>query len=247
MSSIDYDKTFDATLVKKDQITHDTYLFGFQSEVDIQLEPAEHFQILMKDSDGIDINRNYTPILSQKRYFEVPIKIYPSGSLTPILEKLSINSKLQMQRKIGKLAYLGANKFIIAPKINKQFQVFKTMLMICGGTGITPAFSIIKHVCQNKDPLQMHLLYANKTSKDILLKDQLSKFQNECSNLKVTYILDKEPGYNGLQGYVTLDVLKQVFPSPNNDMIGTFCGPTAMNKIVAELYKNYNIQTVVKF
>lgn len=45
------------------------------------------------------------------------------------------------------------------------------MLMICGGTGITPAFSIIKHICQSKDPLQMHLLYANKTSQDILLKD----------------------------------------------------------------------------
>lgn len=43
MSCIDYDKTFEATLVKKDQLTHDTYLFGFSSPIDIQLQPAEHF------------------------------------------------------------------------------------------------------------------------------------------------------------------------------------------------------------
>lgn len=32
---------------------------------------------------------------------------------------------------------------INSPKINSAAKVFKVMLMICGGTGITPAFSII--------------------------------------------------------------------------------------------------------
>lgn len=30
--SIEYDKTFEARVVKKDRISHDVYLFGFKSE-----------------------------------------------------------------------------------------------------------------------------------------------------------------------------------------------------------------------
>jgi len=48
-----------------------------------------------------------------QNYFEVPIKIYKTGSLTPILEKLPINSILKVQKKMGKIAYTGMGRFVI--------------------------------------------------------------------------------------------------------------------------------------
>lgn len=71
----------------------------------------------------------------------------------------------------------------VSPKVNKQFKVFSTLLLVCGGTGITPAYSLINHLCkQQQDPLKIHLLYANKTLDDILLKPQLDMLQANFSN-----------------------------------------------------------------
>ena len=42
--------------------------------------------------------------------------------------------------------------------------------MICGGTGITPAYALIKQMLGLQESLNIHLLYANKTEGDILLK-----------------------------------------------------------------------------
>lgn len=74
MDSIEYDETFEATLVKRDRINHDCYMFGFQSDSIVKLNPGEHFQFQYlltisfrgKDKEGKPINRNYTPTLSEK-------------------------------------------------------------------------------------------------------------------------------------------------------------------------------------
>ena len=45
---------------------------------------------------------------------------------------------------------------------------------IAGGTGITPCYQVIQSVLDNKDDKsQLSLIFGNRTTKDILLKEEL--------------------------------------------------------------------------
>jgi NAD(P)H-flavin reductase len=44
---------------------------------------------------------------------------------------------------------------------------------ICGGTGITPVFSVLDHGLRYQDGVEFSLIFGNKTEKDILLFEEL--------------------------------------------------------------------------
>lgn len=75
---------------------------------------------------------------------------------------------------MGKLIYLGQGHCILAPKKNKNVKVFKKILMVCGGTGITPIYQVIQAVLNDPlDKTELYLIYANRSEEDILLRKQL--------------------------------------------------------------------------
>lgn len=45
--------------------------------------------------------------------------------------------------------------------------------MIAGGTGITPMLQIISAIMREGRPLEMSLIFANKSDDDILLRDTI--------------------------------------------------------------------------
>lgn len=49
--------------------------------------------------------------------------------------------------------------------------------MVCGGSGITPAYQLIQSICNNEnDNTQISLIYANRTEEDIWLRKELEHF-----------------------------------------------------------------------
>lgn len=71
---------------------------------------------------------------------------------------------------------------------------------------------------------------ANKSEKDILLKDELDRFEKESAGtLRVEHILSHPgDGWRGRKGHVDANLLKQVLFAPGEGT-GTFlCGPPGM-------------------
>lgn len=62
-----------------------------------------------------------------------------------------------------------------------------------GGTGITPMLQLIRHICKDaNDPTELRLLFANQTEQDILLRNELEKYQNEHpEQFKLWYTIDR--------------------------------------------------------
>jgi len=65
------------------------------------------------------------------------------------------------------------------------------LVLIAGGIGITPCFSIIKDLLEKKDPRQIHLLYSNRTEKDIVFETEINKLSADCNNFKVTHFITR--------------------------------------------------------
>ena len=76
-----------------------------------------------------------------------------------------------------------------------NFYPEKTMddiVMIAGGIGVTPFYSVIKNMVESGSSTKITLIYSNKTKKDIAFFDSLNELMSKNPNLKVVYCLTGE-------------------------------------------------------
>jgi len=174
-------------------VSDDTYIFRFKFQNEnmvLGLPIGMHvlFTAMIKSKafpEGDEVQRKYTPIsmVTQKGYVDFLIKVYyanvhprfPEGGLmSQHMDRMQIGDKMLMAGPSGRLFYYGHGKF----DIKKQIVAGKTKIgCISGGTGITPCYQIIQSALKNDDGTSLSLLFGNRTTKDILLKDELMAFK----------------------------------------------------------------------
>ena len=167
-------------------ITHDTSLFRFQIPHKARLNTGlgKHLSV------GVTINgkmtkRDYTPITDEAGFFELLVKKYEGGPISSYLHSLKLGDGALMRGLYGTLQ--------VKPN------VWSHLFMFAAGTGIAPMMPFIRYFAvvmakeaeaKNKantnDPSSstpqipklashFHLIYANKTEDDILLRKELEK------------------------------------------------------------------------
>jgi ferredoxin-NADP reductase len=113
------------------------------------------------------------------------------------------------------------------------------ILLLAGGIGITPFFSIIKYCADNRLPTSIVLFYGCRNESEIAFKRELEDIQQKNSHFKVIPVLNEPgPGWTGKVGFVTPDLIRQESPD-FKDRVFYACGPpvmvAAMQKLVAAL------------
>jgi len=76
-----------------------------------------------------------------------------------------------------------------------SFYPDKTMndvIMLAGGIGITPFFSVIRNIAESGINTKITIIYSNKTKKDIIFFNSLAKLTSDNPNLKVISCLTQE-------------------------------------------------------
>ncbi len=108
----------------------------------------------------------------------------------------------------------------------------------------------MRHIADNPDDkTQVRILFANKSSDDILIQDLLDKYAKD-PRVKVFYTLDKGPeGWKGFTGFITKEMLKETMPSPAKDVVICFSGPKPMNKMLQKQLEElgYDPECIFKF
>lgn len=92
-------------------------------------------------------------------------------------------------------------------------------------------YQLIRAICEDKtDQTQVHLLYANKSPDDILLRKQLERCQQMAPAKFHLYMsVDKAvPGWNGGVGFIDKKLMQEKFGDPNRDTKILLCGPPGM-------------------
>ncbi|CAI2373833.1 unnamed protein product [Moneuplotes crassus] len=256
----DEDGCIKLPLTKRTKINHDTYHFRFDfpsKDQEFGLHIGGHvvfYAEVMNPETGKkeEIARKYTPVstVHQKGYIEFVIKIYRAGEnprfphgglMTQYLEKLRIGESLKMEGPMGKLSYLGCGNFYIS----KKYHIKTEIGMIAGGSGITPIYQIIQSVVHNKDKIKCHLLFGNKSEKDILIREELEQLQEDYpENFKLTYIIDKADNpdtWKGETGYITQEILEKYMPKAGDETLIVTCGPPIMNQLAKKFLPEHMI------
>uniref|UniRef100_A0A665V9G2 NADH-cytochrome b5 reductase n=1 Tax=Echeneis naucrates TaxID=173247 RepID=A0A665V9G2_ECHNA len=233
-------------LIDKQIVSHDTrrFRFALPSAAHVLGLPIGQHIYLSAKIDGKLVVRPYTPVSSDddKGFVDLVVKIYfkgvhpkfpEGGKMSQYLETLKINDTIDFRGPSGLLVYKGKGTFAIQPdkKSPAVTTTAKHVGMIAGGTGITPMLQLITAVMKDpQDKTVCHLLFANQTEKDILLRPELEEIQvNNPDRFKLWFTLDRAPeDWDYSQGFISEDMIRDHLPPPSDDTLIVMCGPPPM-------------------
>lgn len=89
----------------------------------------------------------------------------------------------------------------------------KKIAFLSGGIGITPIRSICKYAVDKKTGTDMVLVYANRSIKEIIFREDFDAMQKEYPKLKVAHVLcEPEPGFKCTVGLINATLIKNEVP-----------------------------------
>lgn len=214
-------------LVKRTELSHNVAKFRFALPTPnsvLGLPIGQHISCRGKDANGEDVMKAYTPTTldSDVGYFELVIKMYPQGRMSHHFREMREGDYLAVKGPKGRFKYQPG-----------QVRAFG---MLAGGTGITPMFQVARAILENpSDKTKVHLIYANVTYDDILLKKELDSFaENFPDRFSIYYVLNQPPEeWSGGVGFVSAKMIQDHCPEPASDIQILRCGPPPMNKAMA--------------
>ncbi|XP_020202176.1 inducible nitrate reductase [NADH] 2 [Cajanus cajan] len=227
-------------LLSKTSLSHDVRLFRFSLPSEDQLLglPVGKHLFLCATVDEKLCMRAYTPTSSvdEVGYFDLVVKVYfrgvhpkfPNGGLmSQHLDSLPIGSVLDVKGPLGHIEYTGRGNFLVHGKPR-----FATRLaMLAGGTGITPIYQVAQAILKDpEDRTQMHVVYANRTQDDILLREELDDWAQKHDRFKVWYVVQESlrEGWEYSVGFITESILREHVPHASPDTLALTCGPPPM-------------------
>jgi len=228
-------------LVEKKQISHNVAKFKFALPTPtsvLGLPIGQHISCRGQDATGEEVMKPYTPTTldSDLGYFELVIKMYPQGRMSHHFREMKVGDYLSVKGPKGRFKY--------------QVGQVRAFGMLAGGSGITPMFQVARAILENpNDNTKVHLIYANVTYEDILLKEELDNMAKTYPDrFKIYYVLNQPPeNWNGGVGFVSKEMIQSHCPAPADDIQILRCGPPPMNKAMAAHLDELNYTKEMQF
>ncbi|RLN08354.1 hypothetical protein C2845_PM11G24430 [Panicum miliaceum] len=231
-------------LVDKKSLSYNVRLFRFalpSPDQKLGLPVGKHVYVCASIAGKLCM-RAYTPTSSvdEVGHIELLIKIYfkdedpkyPNGGLmSQYLDSLPLGATIDIKGPIGHIEYAGRGGFVV----NGERRFARRLATIAGGTGITPVYQVIQAVLRDQpdDDTEMHLVYANRTEDDMLLREEIDRWAAaHPARLKVWYVVSKvarpEDGWGYGVGRVDEQVMREHLPLGDGETLALVCGPPAM-------------------
>jgi len=172
--------------------------------------------------DKQKITRSYTIASSPTRegYCELTVKREEHGiSSKHLHDKIREGDLITISAPAGRFTFTGAES--------------DNILMIAGGVGITPLMSKIRYLTDIAWPGEISLLYAVKSERDIIFREELDSLRKRFPNFHLLVTLSRQQSATGEHacGRITPALLKRFIAQPSTQRVH-ICGPESMMEAV---------------
>ena len=221
--------TIALTVKDKIQETADTFTFVFKETFDDLPYKAGQFLTVLVNIEGQDYKREYSFSSSPQinTNLSITVKRVKTGKVSNYMcDHFEIGTSIEVLPAAG--------TFI--PQLNASNK--RTVVLIAGGSGITPLFAMAKSILAIELSSKVYLIYANRTEEDIIFKNGLAQLQHTYSGRfnHLHIISQASDKWYGLTGRLDqesiiacLEQLPVIFPKEAAYFI---CTPTGLMKEV---------------
>ncbi len=212
-------------IIETGNITHDVKFIRVEKPVGYSYKPGQATDVSINREGMKDELRAFTfTSLTDASYLEFIIKRYPSHKgVTDAIHQLVPHDELILHEVFGDISYRGKGLFI------------------AGGAGVTPFISIFRDLNRKNELPGNKLIFANRTSHDIILANEL---ENMLGNNLINILSDERiPSYQ--YGFIEEELLKKHISGSDTKIY--LCGPPAMMESVLKQLKaiGYPAENVV--
>jgi len=200
-------------ILKTEYVTHNVKRFTLTKPNSYTFKPGQATDIVINLPDWKEERRPFTfTSLNEWDHLEFTIKIYDDhNGVTNQLGKLQASDELILHDVFGAINYKGEGTFI------------------AGGAGVTPFIAIFRQLQKDEKLGNNKLIFSNRTTKDIILKDEFEKMLGK--NFINTITNEKTEKYDNRkmdERYLSEKIkdLSQYF---------YICGPDAMIESIKEI------------
>jgi len=210
------EKTYTVTLREIEVITHDVKRYVVDKPDGYSFEPGQATEVAINKEGLKDEARPFTfTSLPDEEHLEFVIKSYPShDGVTDKLDDLKVGDELIIGDSWGAIQYKGPGWFI------------------AGGAGVTPFIAILKQLANDGNLMGNHLLFSNKTSKDVIMEGQ---FRTWLGDQFISTLTDeKKEGH--LNKMINEELLRELIEDTSVNFY--VCGPDKMVKDISSQLEN---------
>ncbi|KXL44494.1 hypothetical protein M433DRAFT_135097 [Acidomyces richmondensis BFW] len=237
----------DLQVTKVEQVNHDTKRITLQlpgGPNEVSGVPFSSAVLTQHTAPGawLPILRPYTPVSDSdaRGVLQFVVKKYPNGRASGYMHSLEPGQYLRVRGPLPGYTY----------KPSEQQE--RDVILVAGGAGITPIYSLAKGILSNPtDKTRIHLLWGVNGMRDIVLKSEMEELEfAHPDRFRVTYAVsgsEAAPDASSLgdvdkyrKGYVNKAMLEEVIARCQKgswgDEKGTkifLCGPPKMETALA--------------
>lgn len=195
-----------------EKITHDVLGITTEKPEGLSYTPGQATEIHINKEGWKEEGRPFTfTSLPDEEHLEFNIKTYPSrNGVTAQLLELTEGDELILEDIFGAIEYRGEGLFL------------------AGGAGVTPFIAIFRQLDATGKVGNNKLLFANKTSADIIHKDYFSDLLGD----NFINILSDEETAEYAHGFITREFIQKHMDS--EDPYLYLCGPPPMMESVGK-------------
>lgn len=108
----------------------------------------------------------------------------------------------------------------------------KDIILIGAGSGISPLMSILRYIDNKKLKVNAHIIYSNKTEKEILWREEIEKL-SEKENISYEVTLTREE-WDGTKGRINKEMIEKNLKNLNKTDF-YLCGPPLFVKDIERI------------
>ena len=232
-------------VARVEQLTSDAVAVTFELPEGERLQyQAGQYVTVSKWLNGEQQTRCYSLCTSPNTgELKIGIRHTAKGLVSGFMNReLEVGSELIVQGPFG--------DFVYPPE---HVQEIDELVLIAGGSGITPVLSIMETALDEKKSKRIHLIYSCRSRDSIMFFDQIETLKAaNPDRLKVTYVIQQDDVKPlGIHGRLDSATLIKLLPTQKSDSTVSInvntafyiCGPEGLKNMVVEVLKTHDVNT----
>jgi ferredoxin-NADP reductase len=216
-------------LLKKEDVANGTTAFYFEKPTGLEYKSGQSIDLFLVDPPETDAegNKRAFSLITAPHESDIGIATrMRDTAFKRVLKNMQEGAPLELDGPFGSMTLHNDSA--------------KPAVILAGGIGITPFYSMAKYAADAKLSHKIFLFYSNRRPEDAAFLNELTELAKENPNFKLiatmTEVEKSSQSWDGEQGYITKEMVAKYVPDVSNS-IGYAAGPAAM---VASMRKLLN-------